>query len=98
MRAHVVHDIAGTDYRGDGTLYAGFMFAAPETCFFRNTQMHPEPAREARLHLKPSGAAWQDLSPDEILGVVQPGLPLWPTTRHRGDDTYLENEISAINN
>src|ERR1700720_57994 len=96
VRAHVIHDIAGMDRRGDDILHAWFMFAAPEACFLGNTQTHPETAREAGLHLKPGHAAGQSASLDESLRVVEPGLRFRPIAKDRGEYSFFEDEIRAI--
>ena len=96
VRTHVVDDIAGVDHRGDGTLDFGLVLAAPEAGFLRDTQAHPQSQRETGLHLDPGCAAGQSVTLDEILGVVESGLPLRPTAKHRVDNPLLEREVGAI--
>jgi hypothetical protein len=96
VRAHVVDHIAGSDHRGDGILYAGFVLTTPETGFLRDTQAHPESLRKTGLDLHPGGSAPQSATLDELLSGVELDLCVRPTTKRRGDDTLLEGEISAI--
>lgn len=98
VRTDVVDDIAGVDDRGDDTLDFGLVLAAPEAGFLRYTQAHPQSQRETGLHLDPGRAARQSATLDEILSLVEPGLPLRPTAKHRVDNTLLEREVGAIHN